>query len=126
MSFAVVNTPDELVEALRNVKALGPRVVNRHHYKGKPMPAPWIYIGRGTPLGNPFTKDQHGDAALEKYRTWLWDRIRHRDAEVLRELRRITSDTNLVCSCAPKPCHGDIVVRAWFWLQARERKRRAP
>jgi len=94
-----------------------PTVVNRHHYKGKPLPKPWMYIGRGTPLGNPFTVREHGDAALELYRRWLWDKIRSNDEDVLCALRRITRSHTLVCSCKPRPCHGDIVVRAWEWLQ---------
>lgn len=91
-----------------------PTVVNRHHYRGKRLPQPWMYIGRGTPLGNPFRYPEHPDA-LEQYRSWLWWRIRERDDGVLRMLAQIRPETHLVCSCAPRPCHGDIVVRAWEW-----------
>lgn len=110
------------VEAL-----MRPKVVNRHHYRGedgKPdhnlLPRPWIYIGRGytpSPLANPFKAKDHGDKALSLYRVHLWERIKGRDAPVLRELARIRWDTHLVCSCAPRPCHGDVVVTAWDWLQ---------
>ena len=94
-----------------------PKVINRHHYRGRSLPRPWIYVGRGTPLGNPYRAQEHGEAALEKYRRWLWDRIRAGDRAVLRTLREIQEDTHLVCSCAPRPCHADVIVRAWKWLR---------
>jgi len=94
-----------------------PLVINRHHYKKKPKPRPWIYIGRGSPLGNPFTVKEHGLDALELYRSWLWRKLVERDPGVLAEMRKITAQHHLVCSCAPRPCHGDVVVKAWAWLQ---------
>lgn len=96
-----------------------PTVINRHHFRGQALPQPWIYIGRGTPLGNPYTKAEHGDAALELYRQWLWGKIRAGDRSILAELDRITPQHHLVCSCKPRPCHGDVVVRAWSWLRKR-------
>lgn len=94
-----------------------PTVVNRHHYKKGELPRPWTYVGRGTPLGNPFTVQEHGQNALELYRRWLWDKIRGSDPQVLSALADIREDTNLVCSCAPRPCHADVICRAWAWLQ---------
>lgn len=113
------------------------RVVNRHHFayvdhlgpppspkkmpkKGKnALPQPWVYVGRGTALGNPY-HFQPGDTReeiLEQYRRWLWQQLKARSWKLLLQLRSITEDTNLVCSCAPKPCHADIVVRAWYWAR---------
>ena len=47
-----------------------PFVINRHHHKDG-LPSGAIYIGRGTPLGNPFTVQEHGEDALGLYRRWL-------------------------------------------------------
>ena len=95
-----------------------PEVVNRHWYHKTGLPPEARYIGRGTPLGNPFTAQQYEvDEALDLYRRWLWKKIRGGDEAVLAELRRITPETKLVCSCKPKPCHGDVVVRAWGWIR---------
>lgn len=96
-----------------------PTVINRHHYRGRRFPDPWIYIGRGTPLGNPFTVEEHGEDALTKYRAWLWEKLRANDRTVLAALEKITPQHHLVCSCKPRPCHGDVVVRAWSWLRKR-------
>ena len=107
----VLRTKDE--QAL-----LRPRVINRHHHPGPDaLPRPYLYVGRGTPLGNPYTVKEHGEEALSLYRTHLWEKIRVRDKDVLRALASITWDTHLVCSCAPKPCHADIIATAWDWLQ---------
>ena len=109
--------PDRARTVSLNELDLLPVVVNRHWYKDKPFPPRWRYIGRGKPLGNPFTVKEHGEAALDLYRRWLWDKIQARDPSVLAELRQIGPDTALVCSCAPRPCHGDVVVRAWAWIR---------
>lgn len=94
-----------------------PSVINRHHYKGKTMPDPWMYIGRGTPLGNPFTVKEHGVGAIAMYRRWLWERIKAGHQGVLHTMGLIGPDHHLVCSCKPRPCHGDVVVAAWEWLR---------
>jgi hypothetical protein len=118
-----------------------PRSVNRNHFrfeegvgpppKRKPrkgqnlLPQPWQYVGRGSPLGNqyrPHSAGNDGEAlsregALELYRRWLWQKIRSNDPRVMLAMRSISADTALVCSCAPKTCHADIVVRAWEWLR---------
>jgi hypothetical protein len=99
---------------------VGPRVQPRTGRERRPeLPQPWIYVGRGSPLGNPFTREEHGDAALELYRRWLFERIRQNDSRVLLQLRSIRPGAVVVCSCAPKPCHADVVVRAWAWLRDR-------
>jgi len=94
-----------------------PQVVNRHHYRRTGLPRGARYIGRGTPLGNPYTVAEHGSSALELYRKWLWKKIRQRDVAVMEEMRRIKPGDLLVCSCKPRPCHGDVVVAAWTWMR---------
>lgn len=78
-----------------------------------------VYIGRPSPLGNPFVIGKDGDrtAVIEKYRQWLWERIKANDEAVLAALRALNDDSVLVCWCAPLPCHGDIVIRAAAWLK---------
>lgn len=94
-------------------QASAPRVVNRHHYKA--LPAAAVYVGRGTSLGNPYTREVPD--ALAKYRRWLWDKIKAGDAAVLEALRSIGPDSLLVCSCWPRPCHADVIRAAWCWMR---------
>lgn len=90
-------------------------VLNKHHYAGKPWPNA-VNIMRGTPYGNPFVMGTHGDRAevVEKFRQFLWGVIRYdvtwQDAVL--ELH----GKDLMCCCAPLPCHGDVLERASNWL----------
>lgn len=100
----------------------GPRVVNRHHFPDG-VPPPSMYIGRGTPLGNPYTVKDHGpELAMSKYREWIWGKLSVKDPAVLGELAKITEEHKLICSCKPGPCHGDVVVAAWQWLRKQQRE----
>jgi hypothetical protein len=84
------------------------------------------YIGRPSPLGNPFIIGPDGDRdeVIAKYRRWLWLQMDAPDSPALAELNRLTDlhDTGeplvLVCWCAPKPCHGDVLSNAITWLSA--------
>lgn len=91
-------------------------VVNKHHGEDGE------YIGRGSPLGNPFShQDVPGThkcntrgIAVSSYRYWLMDRIKMRDTTVTDELDRLAhlamkGPLKLQCFCAPKECHGDII-----------------
>jgi hypothetical protein len=85
-------------------------VLNRYHCDDPNA----IYIGRGSPLGNPFTVEQHGrDRAIRFYEPWLEQQIGLGIAPVIDELDRIANavlagrDVKLKCFCKPKPCHGD-------------------
>lgn len=96
-----------------------PMIANRHHFRGEP-PDPWIYVGRGSPLGNPFTLEEHGLGALELYRKHLWARIKANDRAVLQALESLTPDHRVVCSCWPRNCHAEVIVRAWRWLRSKK------
>ena len=85
-------------------------VVNKHHGKTGE------YIGRGSPLGNPFpiTKELPRDEAIAKYEIWLNEQIQEQNPVVLRELERIgamalNGSLVLQCFCSPLPCHGHVI-----------------
>ena len=85
----------------------------RHHkrnYRG-----PGIYIGRPSPLGNPFIIGRDGDReeVIRKYRDFLNTAI-HDDERIKAEFERLEElnkkgDVILICWCAPSKCHGDII-----------------
>ena len=97
-----------------------PTIWNRHH--GDP-PGEAVYVGRGSPLGNPFSiqrGESRAEAAprvLDDYRRWLWSKINPRssdvDQRVSAALGALTPAMYLVCSCWPAQCHAEIIVRAW-------------
>lgn len=77
------------------------------------------YIGRGSPLGNPFKLVGAGgtytrDDSVATYEQWLRKRIAERDSAVCTELNRLfklarQGSLKLRCFCAPKRCHGDVI-----------------
>jgi len=89
-------------------------VVNK--YAGVPAGGHHEYIGRPSVLGNPFKIGTDGDRTqvVEKFRAYLEEALknpRHPVTQRLRELALIAQngDLVLVCFCAPKSCHGDVL-----------------
>jgi hypothetical protein len=77
------------------------KVHNKHHGTA---PADAVYIGRGSPWGNPFVIGVDGD------RDAVCDRFERVTLPHLDLAPLIGKD--LVCFCAPKRCHGDSILRA--------------
>ncbi len=82
-----------------------------------------VYIGRRSPLGNIYSH-MHGtlaqyrvvnrEEAIEKYESYLRNKIKLKDPAIIKELNRIYSlatngQVNLVCYCAPRNCHGEVI-----------------
>jgi hypothetical protein len=67
------------------------------------IPPEAVYVGRGSPWGNPFHIGLHGtrDQVIARFEREILPRL---DLKPLR-------GKDLVCFCAPKPCHADILLR---------------
>jgi hypothetical protein len=79
-------------------------VSDRLHNIKRPVPPGAVYIGRGTPYGNPFKIGRDGT------RDDVCDRF---EREVLPTLDLTPLiGKHLVCHCAPLRCHGDALLRA--------------
>jgi len=88
-------------------------VLNKYH--GRTPPGA-VNSMRGGAWGNPFVIGRDGDRAevVEKYRDWLWARIK---ADPLFAARvRSLHGKDLVCCCAPRPCHGDVLEKVAAYL----------
>ena len=86
-----------------------------------------VYIGRSnlrmglpaSPLANPYKIGKHTrEEVIGMYRDWLWSQIKAKNPRVMQALDSLTEDSILVCWCHPKPCHGEVVIRAWNWLKS--------
>ncbi|MDO9416977.1 DUF4326 domain-containing protein [Pararhizobium sp.] len=78
---------------------MNPKVYNKHN---RNVPADAVYIGRGSPYGNPFVIGTHGDRDEVCYRF---------EREILPTLNiEPLRGKSLVCFCAPKRCHGDAIL----------------
>jgi hypothetical protein len=80
-----------------------PKVLNRHHSN---IPADAIYIGRSTAFGNPFIVGQHGnrEQVIQKFADWIQTQPR-----LIERVKTELKNKDLVCSCKPAACHGDIL-----------------
>jgi hypothetical protein len=87
-------------------------------------------VDRTSPLGNPYklaadTPERRAEC-LALYRRWLWEALQ-RGGDVRREIERLAAavkerDLALVCWCAPKACHGQVVASALRWYLTGERR----
>lgn len=78
-----------------------------------------VYIGRGSIWGNhePMKDKSEEERArvIECYRHQLWRQIN--SGEITKEMLLELDAKKLCCYCAPKPCHGDVLVRAIEWVK---------
>lgn len=76
-------------------------IVNRHTSSFD------IYIGRGTKWGNKFEigKDGNRNDVILKYEYWIL-----KQPSLMSSLHEL-DDKVLGCSCKPKPCHGDVLIK---------------
>ncbi len=81
-----------------------PQVFNRHH---KNAPRAAVYIGRGTPWENLFVIGVDGDrdTVVRLHREWV-----NRKPELIQKIKKELRGKDLVCSCKPLACHGDILL----------------
>ena len=86
-----------------------------------------VYVGRPSPLGNPYALGRDGsrEQVIAQYRRWLWAQLQSPGSPQERELRRLlglarSGELELLCWCAPLPCHAEVVRSALLWLTGQE------
>ena len=88
-------------------------VLNKHHYRNKPLPENSVYVGRPTKWGNPFShmsgtlaqwKASSREESVEKYREWIL-----KNEELLANIGELRGK-DLVCWCAPAKCHAEVLI----------------
>lgn len=78
-----------------------------------------VYVGRPSALGNPFPMTNKADDreradVIAKYALWFRQQLDADNPEVLAEIDRIHTmlqdgPVYLMCWCAPKACHADVL-----------------
>lgn len=86
-----------------------PTVLNKHKLPGKKIPVGTVYVGRPSKWGNPYVADasRTREQAVQLYEMYL-DQL---NPELADEARVELKGKDLVCYCAPKPCHADVLLR---------------
>jgi hypothetical protein len=64
-----------------------------------------VFIGRPSKWGNPYVIGRDGTRleVIEKYKSWLLN------SDLLAEVMELKGK-DLLCFCAPEPCHGDVLL----------------
>ena len=75
-----------------------------------PIPDDAVYVGRPSKFGNPFVIGPDGDraAVIAAFRDWLETSDEGRAVAETARTELIGKD--LVCFCAPEPCHADVLM----------------
>jgi hypothetical protein len=96
------------------------RIENKKTFKGE-----GVYVGRPSPLGNPFShvpstkaefRVETRDEAVDCYEPWLRGKLKT-DTLVktafwtLVDFYRVFGDLTLICWCVPKRCHAEIIAK---------------
>lgn len=86
-----------------------PQVLN-FYAVGKQVPDGAVYIGRGrgSTWGNPFEIGRDGtrEEVVAKHEAWFLAQ-----PELMERARQELRGRDLVCFCAPRECHGDVLHR---------------
>ena len=90
-----------------------PKVFNKHH---KDAPKDAVYIGRGSVWGNPFTHmdSKYPDVikvANREEAVRAFESMVRSSEDVIQVIRSHLKGKDLVCFCAPRACHGDVLLK---------------
>lgn len=98
------NCPEMDENLMKALEATLPKVLNK--YKDY-IPEDAVYIGRPSKWGNPFVigKDGTREQVIAKYREYLLANL-----ELVAAAQTELRGKDLVCFCAPKMCHGDVLM----------------
>lgn len=68
-------------------------------------------------FGNPMRMrdESEREAVIKYYRMWLWASIKNQS--ITKEMLLSFDGKRLACFCHPKPCHGDVLVKAVEWAK---------
>jgi hypothetical protein len=82
-----------------------PQVHNK--YKNT-APQGAVYIGRGSPFGNPFVigKDGSRDDVCDKFEDMV-----KRSPNIIGRIKADLKGKDLICFCKPQRCHGDFLLQ---------------
>jgi len=90
-------------------------VVNKHHGAA----GVGHYVGRGSPLGNPFIMIPHGEfsreEAIRHHSNWFSQQVEQGNVQIISELRRLAKiaindgELKIQCFCTPKSCHATTI-----------------
>ena len=81
-----------------------PKVYN---IKDNDRPPDVVYVGRPSKWGNPYIigKDGNRKKVIDKFWRYVLE-----SPTLMKEIKEELKGKDLVCHCAPLPCHGDVLL----------------
>lgn len=81
-----------------------PKVYNKYHGDAPPDA---VYIGRPSKWGNPFVimESITRKESIEMFKKYL-----NENPKLINDIKKELKGKDLICFCAPKACHGDILL----------------
>lgn len=124
-----------LIDNIRNprYKVISSKLLSGN-YRFRKNGIAYIYCGRPSPLGNPFTISRNNprELVIEKFRKQLWNQIQNYDeptelVEAMSAIAEMVSREQfpdgselkgivLLCYCYPEPCHTTVIARCIKWM----------
>jgi hypothetical protein len=88
------------------VSQIVPKVWNK---RNRNVPDDAVYVGRPSKWGNPFSLHHEKErlTVVERYRRWLLDPA---NRTLVRQACEELRGKDLVCWCAPRACHADVLL----------------
>lgn len=75
-----------------------------------------VRVDRGTPFGNPFKlhSEKERQDVCDKYHAYFYEKLKANakfkaNVDDLEKIYKLYGKLELLCWCAPKPCHADII-----------------
>ena len=80
-----------------------PLLLNKH----RDPPGDAIYIGRGSPWGNPYKRDDNNtkEDVIKLHTSLVLS-----NPTMIRDIHRLLRGNDLICFCSPLSCHGDLLL----------------
>lgn len=96
-----------------------PNITIVHKYRDKEPKKSTIrvYVGRPSPLGNPYVlqQEREREQIIKKYGEWFKQQIKEQDPKFLKALQECKEvlsrgyHLELECYCAPRKCHASVI-----------------
>ena len=94
-------------------------IINKHKYPTKQYPPNTIYVGRGSPLGNPTPIDatHTRNDVCDKYHKDMLNAVTYNmltqvqadELNKIHALHKAGETVHLACYCYPKRCHAETI-----------------
>lgn len=80
-----------------------PLLLNKH----RDPPGDAIYIGRGSPWGNPYKRDENNtkEDVIKLHTSLVLS-----NPAMIRDIHKLLRGNDLICFCSPLSCHGDLLL----------------